>query len=438
MTPAARTSAAIDLLTEVERTARPVDVASKGFFRRRRYAGSGDRRFVIGLVYDSFRQRGQALHEIREIGLDADPRRLILMALKGVADDPSAFFDGSQYGPACLSDTELSLFGSETDDEVGAIWPLWMQAAVEQRFGDAATDEMLALNGRAATVLRVNSLVTTRDAVITKLAKRGMSVSETEISPLGISLGTNSRPRDLGPRHLGSHDKVELGVAGYEIQDEGSQIAAILVGAKPGAQVVDYCAGGGGKTLALAATMENKGQIYAFDTNQSRLDEVAARVKLAKVRNVQTRLLADGSHRPAEELEGLADRVLVDAPCTGSGTWRRHPEGKWLIKPEDPGRAADRQKDILARASTLVAPGGRMIYVTCSIFPEENEDVVSDFLSSHDEFALRAVRPLWQEALGSDMPENLISGPAGKGIFLSPLRTGTDAFYIAIMERNKK
>ncbi len=433
MTPAARTSAAIDLLTEVERTARPVDVAARGFFRRRRYAGSGDRRFVIGLVYDSFRQRGQALHEIRATGLEADPRRLILMALKGAIDDPSAFFDGSQYGPACLSDAELSLFRSETDDEVGAIWPLWMQGAVEQRFGDAASDEMMALNGRAATVLRVNTLVTTRDAVIAKLARRGMSVSATEISPVGISLGTDS-----GPRNLGSPDKVELGVAGYEIQDEGSQIAAFLVDAKPGAQVVDYCAGGGGKTLALAATMENKGQIYAFDPNEARLDEVAARLKSAKVRNVQTRLLPDGSPRPADELEGLADRVLVDAPCTGSGTWRRHPEGKWLIKPEDPARSADRQKDILARASTLVAPGGRMIYVTCSLFPEENEDVVADFLANHDEFTLRAVRPLWQEALGSDMPENLVSGPAGKGIFLSPLRTGTDAFYIAVMERKAK
>ncbi len=433
MTPAARTSAAIDLLTEVERTARPVDVAAKGFFRRRRYAGSGDRRFVIGLVYDSFRQRGQALHEIRAIGLEADPRRLIMMALKAATDDPAAFFDGSQYGPAVLSDAELSLFRSETDDEVGAIWPLWMQAAVEQRFGDAATDEMLALNGRAVTVLRVNTLVTTRDVVIAKLAKRGLSVSETEISPVGISLGTIS-----GPRELGVHGKVELDVAGYEIQDEGSQIAAILVDAQPGAQVVDFCAGGGGKTLALAATMANKGQIYAFDTNEARLGEVAARVKSAKVRNVQTRLLAGDSNRSADELAGLADRVLVDAPCTGSGTWRRHPEGKWLIKPEDPARAADRQKDILATASTLVAPGGRMIYVTCSLFPEENEDVVSDFLANHDEFALRAVRPLWQEALGSDMPKNLISGPAGKGIFLSPLRTGTDAFYIAIMERKMK
>lgn len=423
MTPAARTAAAIELLTEIERTGKPVDVAAKGFFRRRRYAGSGDRRFIIGLVYDSFRQRGQAFHEISEAGLEPTDRRLILMALKGAVEDLDRHFDGSQYGPEALDDDERALIAAEPDEEVGGIWPAWMQASIVQRFGDDASAEMLAMNERASTVIRANTMVGSPAKLLARLPESRPG----RFASAAIVLGHNATAKDTA----------ELRPASFEIQDEGSQIAALLVGAEPGHQVIDYCAGGGGKTLALAATMQNKGQIYAFDVNEARLKEVLIRVKVAKVHNVQAELLGAQSQPLLDELKEKADRVLVDAPCTGSGTWRRHPEGKWLIKESDVQKAASLQADILARASALVAGGGRLIYVTCSFFQEENEDVVADFLAEHKDFTLRDAAPLWQETVGSEMPEGISAGPDGQCISLSPLRAGTDAFYIAIMERNK-
>ena len=217
-----------------------------------------------------------------------------------------------------------------------------------------------------------------------------------------------------------------------EIQDEGSQIAALLSGVKPDEQVVDLCAGGGGKTLALAAMMDNHGQLYATDSDARRLAPIHERVTRAGIRNVQIRTPRAKADAVAD-LDGKIDCVVVDAPCTGIGTWRRNPDAKWRLRPGSLDVRRKEQAVVLDRAGALVKSGGRIVYITCSILPEENDDAISDFLARANGFAPVPVA----EVLKSAGLENLapLVRTTQHGLQMTPLKTGTDGFYVAVLRK---
>jgi 16S rRNA (cytosine967-C5)-methyltransferase len=220
-----------------------------------------------------------------------------------------------------------------------------------------------------------------------------------------------------------------------EIQDEGSQLVAALVDAQPGMQIADYCAGAGGKTLAMAARMNNKGRVVAMDVYESRLDRSAQRLRRAGAHNVERRAIDADNRKWLKRQAGAFDRVLVDAPCTGTGTWRRNPDGRWTLQPKDLEELLPKQAMILDAAAKLVKPGGGLIYATCSVLPAENEHQIASFLERHPDFEVVPVAAIWREVLASDPPPEVENGPY---LRLSPLKHGTDGFFGAALVRKAK
>lgn len=426
MTPAARTQAALDLLSAMQTDLRPVERQLSEYFRARRYAGSGDRSAISEMLFGVLRRWGELLWRLRE---PAGERVMLAAYLRHVesldAEAVSARFDGSPYGPEPLTDEELdslgaALAGDELPDWARGNYPAWLEPLLDEAFGAEKSVQMAALNEQAPFDLRVNTLKTNRDKVLAKLAKEDIEASPGELSPLCIRLAKR--------RRLENHPLVKNGHV--EVQDEGSQLLALLCGAKPGWQVVDYCAGAGGKTLALAAAMEGKGQLYAFDINGKRLGRLKPRQKRAGAHNVQPHILAGAADKLVAGLQAGCQRVLVDAPCSGSGAWRRQPGASWRLSEKDLARYQDMQQKILDSAAALVAPGGRLIYTTCSVLKGENEDQVTAFLARHDEFQLLPIRDVWEEALATAPPE------LGEMLHLTPLKHGTDGFFGAVLERS--
>jgi 16S rRNA (cytosine967-C5)-methyltransferase len=218
----------------------------------------------------------------------------------------------------------------------------------------------------------------------------------------------------------------------YEVQDEASQVAALLTGAKPKLQAIDLCAGAGGKTLALAALMQNSGQLYAYDSDRMRLRPIFERLKRAGVRNAQ--VLQAGDRNALAGLSGKMDLVLIDAPCTGSGVWRRRPDAKWRLSPQMLEARIKEQAEVLEQGAPLVKPGGRLAYITCSVLPPENRDQVEAFLGRHPEFKLIPWRQLWGEAL-PETPAPPSADGSEDTLLMTPLSHGTDGFFVAMMER---
>jgi 16S rRNA (cytosine967-C5)-methyltransferase len=286
--------------------------------------------------------------------------------------------------------------------------PCWLWA----KLAHLPAAEWAALNVSAPVDLRVNTLKATRDAARAALAAANLDSGPTSLSPLGLRLPGRAR--------LDSTAAFRDGLV--EVQDEGSQLAALLLDAKPGMTVVDWCAGAGGKTLALAAQMKGEGRLIAGEANEGRIANLAERAERAGVSFIETVV-------PAEAIEAMADRVLVDAPCSGSGTWRRHPEAKWRLTPESLAEYGREQTAILDAASRRVKPGGLLLYVVCSLLPEEGSERVAAFLAAHGDFERVPARTLWARAIGT-------APPAGDGdLILTPAQHGTDGFYIAGLER---
>jgi len=261
--------------------------------------------------------------------------------------------------------------------------------------------------------------------VIKSLAR--FSPQPTTIAPFGITMPAG--PRDARTPNVTTDEGYQKGW--FEVQDQGSQIVAMLAGAREGEQVLDLCAGAGGKTLALAATMGNKGQIFAYDADRSRLAPIYDRLKRNMVRNAQVRSPQNGA---LDDLVGKMDRVVVDAPCTGTGTWRRRPDTKWKLTPELLAMRQSEQAALLVEAARYLKPGGTLVYITCSILPEENDDQIATFLADHPGFETVDIAAAWCQTLITDLPEGLAT--SGGGICLTPRRTGTDGFYCHLL-RNK-
>src|SRR5271165_226350 len=429
MTPAARVAAAIDILLEIEARRRPAVDALKDWGLAHLFAGSGDRSAIAGLVYDALRRKSSSAWLMGE----ATPRAEMLGALKQTrgrdADAIGALFTGDGHAPAKLTEAERERLA--TADLAGAPahvagdFPEWLGPQFEASFGAAAAEEGRALAERAPVDLRVNLLKTTRDKVLAALAH--LSPQPAPLSPIGLRIAV--RPDGRGPA-LSAEPAYVKGLV--EVQDEGSQLAALIAEAKPGMQVLDLCAGAGGKTLALAAAMDNHGQIYAADTDGRRLAPIFDRLARSGARNVQVRS-PRGQEDVLADLEGRCDLVMIDAPCTGSGAWRRNPDAKWRIRPGALEQRMKDQDETLERALRFVKRGGRIVYVTCSVLRAENEDRMAEFMASHDDFlpvdAAAQARSAGLPALAEHR------SAFGPGFRLSPRATGTDGFYIATLAR---
>jgi len=430
MTPAARVAAAIEVLADVEARRRPAVDALKDWGLARRFAGSGDRAAVASLVYDALRRKSSSAWLMGE----ATPRAVAIGALKQLRglDEAgiAALFSGEGHAPTPLTEAERERLRSGdlsgAPDHVRGDYPEWLAAAFAESCGADAAAEGRALADRAPVDLRVNTLKGGRDRALAALSH--LDAQPTPLSPVGIRVPL--RPDGRGPALSAEPAYVKGQV---EVQDEGSQLAALLSGAKPEMQALDLCAGGGGKTLALAAMMENHGQIYATDDDGRRLTPIYDRLARAVVRNVQVRA-PRGERDILSDLEGRCDVVLIDAPCTGSGAWRRNPDAKWRVRPGALEQRINDQNETLERAARYVKPGGHLVYVTCSLLKAENEDRIAAFLAAHDAFLpLEAAH--WAAACG--LPALAAQASSlGAGFRLSPLRSGTDGFYVAPLTRS--
>jgi 16S rRNA (cytosine967-C5)-methyltransferase len=427
MRTGARIKAAIEVLEEVLNRHRPAASALADWGKSHRFAGSGDRAAIGNLLYDALRRKRSLAAQMgsdtpRAVVLAAAPRALGL-APAAVA----ASADGSPHAVEPLSEAEQEGLSrplpADAPASVRGDFPDWLEASFEGAFGAAAADEGAALAQRAAVDLRANGLKADRDKVMRALAR--FSPAATPYSPFGIRL-----PAPDGP---GRQPNVEAepghGKGWYEVQDEGSQIAALMAGAGPRKQVLDVCAGAGGKTLAFAALMRNTGQVYAYDDDPQRLRPIFERLKRAGARNVQ--VLAAGDTSALNALGPRFDVVFIDAPCTGTGAWRRRPDAKWRLRPASLAQRVEEQRALLALAAPLVKPGGRLVYVTCSVLPEENADQLAWFAASHPEFESLPWREAWAD-LGGEPPSSACGDPA---LLLTPARHGTDGFFIAVLTR---
>jgi 16S rRNA (cytosine967-C5)-methyltransferase len=432
MTPSARLSAAIEAFADIEARRRPAADALKDWGLSHRYAGSGDRAAIAGLVYDALRRKASSAWLI-----DAATPRAVLIGMlhreRGLdVAAIEALCNGARFAPAPLTDAERVALGADAlsgaPAHVAGDYPDWLDPYLARTFGEERAAEGAALASRAPLDLRVNTLVAERDAVLLKLAH--LNVEPTWWSPVGLRIHLSADAKSPA-----LHAEPLFVKGQFEIQDEGSQLAALLAGAKPGEQVIDLCAGAGGKTLALAAAMENRGQIYATDTDKRRLVAIHERLARSAARNVQVRTPKSVGDTIAD-LAGRADLVLIDAPCTGTGTWRRNPDAKWRIRPGALAERVKQQDAALERAAVLVKPGGRIVYVTCSVLTEENGDRVRAFVGRHGDFSvekpLNVINVLGERAYLFARAV-LISD---EGLLMTPRRTDTDGFFVSMLRRS--
>ena len=431
MTPGARLAAAIEVIAEIDKQRRPVAEALKDWGYSHRFAGSGDRAAIAGLVYDSLRRKSSAAWLMQEM----TPRAVVLGMLKRERglDAPAIanLCDGAGHSPAPLSEQERArLEAADLDgapQHVLGDYPEWLDPHLQRTFGDERGEEGAALAMRAPLDLRVNGLKSDRAKAAESLADLGPEPTRWSPWGLRIALGADAKSPAI-------HAEPAFIKGLVEVQDEGSQLAALFADPAVDQQVIDLCAGAGGKTLALASAMDNRGQIYATDTDKRRLAPIYARLDRAGARNVQVRTPRANSDSLGD-LHGRADLVLIDAPCSGSGSWRRNPDAKWRIRPAALATRLKEQAAALDRAVPLVKPGGRLVYVTCSVVEEENGAQVRDFLSRWSDFAVvppaEVTNALGERAFLFRRAVLLTA----EGLLMTPRRTGTDGFFVAVLAR---
>jgi 16S rRNA (cytosine967-C5)-methyltransferase len=432
MTPTARLSAAIEVIADIDARRRPGADVLKEWGIAHRFAGSGDRAAIAGLVYDALRRRASAAHV-----MGAETARAILLGMlrleRGLdVEAIDHLADGSRFAPPPLDEAErqalrsASLAGAPA--HVIGDYPEWLDPHLARAFAAERGEEAAALARRAPLDLRVNALKVDRAAVRSAFADYKAEV--TPWSPWGLRIQVPAGAKSPAIQSEPAFLKGEI-----EVQDEGSQLAALLTGAAAGEMVVDLCAGGGGKTLALAAMMANQGRIVATDLDKRRLAPIHDRVTRAGVKNVDVRTPRLNSDVLAD-LDGQADLVVIDSPCTGTGTWRRNPDAKWRMRPGALEQRVKEQAEILDRAATLVRPGGRLAYITCSVLMEENADQVAAFSGRHSGFTVVSPATLADRLGASADAFRAAALTSEHGLQMTPRRTGTDGFFVALLKRN--
>lgn len=439
MQPGARVSAAIELLQGLhasweEGKRLPADAALSDYYKQRRYMGSKDRAFVSEIVYFALRHGG-ALQwwaeqsALRQIG----PRQIVLLTLvMGLDYDPALvadWCDGRQYAPKPLITEERDMLNQCADEplehEAMPGWARhnlqdWLIPLLLKEFGDDFASEISALNEEAPVDLRVNTLkCPDRSDLIMELDRAGYYGTPTPHSALGIRL----------QKRLPIFTLDAFKDGWFEMQDEGSQLVCTLVQAEAGQKVIDFCAGAGGKTLALAAKMENKGRLLAWDVNEKRLSQIRKRLARAGVDNVITHVLTSETDSFIKRHHDTADWVLVDAPCSGSGTWRRNPDLKWRFTQQDLKEIIQLQAAILASAARCVKSGGSLVYATCSLLSIENEDQIKRFLADNPDFSVEKLPQIWNK-------HRLWHDGEGTIIRLTPYRDQTDGFFAIRLKRS--
>lgn len=431
MTTADRLQATIELLQEVERDPRPADAVVSAWFRARRHILDKARGDISNLLYAALRSHARLGWWLARFERPATPRSRLLAFLalgrSKTRDQIHNLCTGARFAPAMLTQDERILLGRlqggslehpEMPEEVLAECPGWAFEPLRHRFGPAFGREMAAMLTPPPLDLRVNPLKTSQAAVLDALARLGLPAQACRMAPHGVRVA--DRPS------LSRLPMLKTGEA--EIQDEGSQLVAMLVDARPGDRVVDFCAGAGGKTLAIATQMANKGLVIACDVAEGRLKRAAERFRHAGLHNIQTRLLAGERDKWVKRHKGGFDRVLVDAPCSGTGTWRRNPDARWRAQEEGGLEALQAlQANILDSAARLVKPGGRLVYATCSLLPDENEAQVERFLAAHPDFQVVPLRDAAPQLATSAHPDYLS---------LTTARHDTDGFFAAVMQRS--
>ncbi len=424
MKPASRIEATIDVLTRIkEHTRIPMDSVIGDYMRQRRYIGAKDRKEIAERVYEMTRAHARLGWWVEKIGAQDTPRERIIcwLALGEQVDAARAksLFDGSKYAPEALDDKEFKRFGHlegrsfdhpDMPEDVRLESPPFYATSLKSYFGKNYADEMSALLEPATLDLRTNIFVLGREEAAASLKNDGVETTETPYSPWGLRCNERAylaKTKALTKGHV-------------SIQDEGSQLIAHLCDAQPGAQVLDYCAGAGGKTLALAAMMKRKGRIVAMDNDEKRLLKGKQRYKKSGLADIiEVRPLDDKGRKWLKRQKQKFDVVLTDVPCSGTGTWRRNPDMRWTNYGPELEELISIQAEILTKASPMVKPGGRLVYATCSLLPEENEEQIAAFLKANPEFEIVPT----SEELGTPYMR------------LTPHRHNTDGFFAAVLTR---
>jgi 16S rRNA (cytosine967-C5)-methyltransferase len=417
MIPAARIQAVIELLATIIATPKPADSTVSAYFRDRRFIGSKDRAAINTRVFRIMRAWHRLGWWIKHCGCDVNARTLVVAdlmferehSLESIIDT----FSGEGYAPRKLNEAELKMAKAMDKKNLEhphiplrekTECPEWAFEMLQKGLGEGYEAEMRAMMAAAPMDLRVNAIKAKRDEVLAQLKKDGIDAEPGKHAPLSI--------RVFGRPQISQHPLYLDG--SIEIQDEGSQMIAVAADAKPGEQVADFCAGAGGKTLALGAAMNNKGRIVALDVMEKRLEQAKLRFRRAGLHNIETRLLLSERDKWVKRHQEHFDLVLVDAPCTGTGTWRRAPDQRWRVLGPPVNELLPLQRNILDSACRMVKPGGRLVYATCSLLAEENENQIEAFIGAHPEFEIK-----------------------GEFLKMTPARHDTDGFFAAVLTKKK-
>ena len=438
MTPAARIAAVIDILDWLYVDAEVTSSAAQALrssMQRRRYAGSGDRNAISDLFWQIQRGLSRLCWHLERCNAEVTGRHLVLAALVLLERQHGAlaslFSTEIKHAPAPLSEAEMTMVAKLADrpfadpsmqPHIALEWPEWLMADTAAALGYDVAANLSVLTLPAPTDIRINPLkLSDHRQLRDRLAGRGIKGHPTSLSPYGVRLQKRTRLDELQDWKKGL----------FDIQDEGSQLASLLCDARPGMQVADVCAGAGGKSLLMAAMMQNKGRILALDTSAERLDRGGERLRRAGVHNVERKLVAE--KWSSRSWRGKFDRVVVDAPCSGSGTWRRQVDARWQLTPERLAYYQETQVILLEKARAMVAPGGRVIYITCSLLASEGVEQIKNFLQTAPEFEPADIGDIWHDTVAA--AGGGVCPPHQPGMLqLLPERDDTDGFFIAILQ----
>lgn len=424
MTPSAQISAVIELFLDIHKKKyTPADSTANRFFRKRRYIGGGDRRYISTIIWDILRHYRKLEWWLKRIGSSINPRIMVAsyLILSGKSlKEVKSYFTGDKYAPLVLNHNELlyleslenqSFISEDMPNAVRFEVPDWIYPLIKEQYGEDTEKELFTLLEPATLDLRINTLKDkNRDEIREILASEHIIAENMILSPWGL--------RVQGRQSITVTNAFKNGLV--EIQDEGSQLIALMTGVKPSMRILDYCAGAGGKTLAMAMMMKNKGHIIASDVFPARLNAAQSRLRRAGIFNCETHIFVEDAKWLKRRLESF-DRVLVDAPCSGTGTWRRNPDARLHFKEQDLRELIEKQFYILESAAKMVKKGGRLIYATCSILRQENQDQIGKFLKKNSSFFLAV--PDTQENL---LPKQFKYHPSFQ---LTPAQFHTDGFY---------